>query len=422
MEPPLTHYTRHPYTSLIAGHALRRIGILFLSIYSVGDALILYDGDNARNLTAPDAQRTEAFNSVGRVANAITGSVTHVRGKYCITANHVNLSPGSVSFDGITNYTIDPQFPIQKIGDADMKLLKLIDDPGLPETVLNTSFTADLSNGAFFVGWGVGRAPDIQDSSAGPVNTWTWGSGGTLAKRWGTNDVEGSFPANSPGLNLPYESLFTRANGGFLADPDEAAAAIFDSGSGLFVEDNGQWVLAGLTTAVQTSNSSRFGQPTDGDLNFFVRIAAFASAIEAEIPDLTTYTGWTIDHSLYGADALEASDTDDDGLTQLEEFALGSDPRKASFAANPTQHLVEDSGNRFLELVVTRPVGLQGVDYLPETTTDLTLWPGSPSGFVSASPTPVDNGDGTETLVYRVAQPVSSSIDCYIRLVIVATQ
>ena len=151
-------------------------------------------------------------------------------------------------------------------------------------------------------------------------------------------------------------------------------------------------------------------------MNFFVQVSTYASQIEAVIPDISTYSGWKIDNSLYGNEAEDEADTDFDGLEQLLEFAFGGDPNKNDLDILPILSLVEYGGNTFLELTVTRPTGLQGITYIPQTTTDLSNWPNDSTGIDDPNPLPQENADGTETLIYRRSQPLSLIDEAFIRI------
>ena len=391
-------------------------------------AVILLTGDNSANQTAPDAARADIFNAVARVCTdtggGAFGSAVHLRGKYLLTANHVNVNTGThVTFDGgVTLYERDTAFaPVQIAPNVDLKLIKLVEDPGLNEVKLFDGATGDIPydigpppelvyTTATIVGSGVGR--DANDLDGNTV--WNWGSGGTIAKRWGINRIEGNETINYQAGS--YDALETTLEVG--SGDNEAAVVIYDSGCGLFVEHEGEWKLAGIAatlTTISGSNTSTF-DAASSDSNYYVRIKSYTADIEAAIPDPTTYAGWKVDHSLYGADANDDADTDGDGIPQLIEFALGGDPRRAGMDILPTRQVTEDGGSDYLELVVTRPVGLQGLSYIPQTDTTLTTWPADSTGIVNASPTPTDNGDGTETLVYRRAAAVSAHDKAFIRL------
>ena len=390
-------------------------------------AVILFSGDNSANLTAPDIAREDVFNSVARVCNATGtlnngyGSAVRIRGKYLLTANHVNSSgAGHVTFDGVTVYPLDAAFGKRRIGTADLALIKLVDDPGFNEVKLFDAVEGDIPrffrgstiySTATIIGVGRGRSPGDTDGDA----IWSWGDNSTMVKRWGTNRIEravGFTPDNQP-YDADYQGLETTLDGS--AGNDEAATTIYDSGCGLFVEHNGEWKLAGIATLVSNSGSSTFGGPTP-DSNYFVRINQLATAIEAIITGDIAYSGWKVDHSLYGANANDGADTDGDGIPQLLEYALGGDPNHPSRVILPVQQMTEDGGSQYLELVVTRPIGLQGLSFIPQTDTTLTSWPVDSTGIADPSPTPADNGDGTETLIYRRSEDLSANPRAFMRL------
>lgn len=398
-----------------------------------GEGVILLSGDNSANQTAPDSARENVFQSVGRVINAdgsgAFGSVVHIRGKYLLTARHV-ANRSHVTFDGLTLWERDTSFNPVTFGTIDLKLIKLIEDPDLPETALFSATSGDIprqvSGGGrprtefttgTLIGWGVGRDPNDPEGST----TWNWGANSTMAKRWGTNRIEGNIAITYSfgGIDYAYQAIETVLN--VSNDPNEAAAAIYDSGSGLFIEHEGIWKLAGLTATVSESGSSTF-TVLGGDSNFFVRINQYAADIEAAIPDTQTLPGWKIDWGLYGSDAQNDADSDQDGIPLLLEFALGGNPLQPDTRILPVERMKEEGDQTYLELVVTRPIGLKGIEYRAQTTTDLTDWPTDSTGIVNETPTPVDNGDGTETVVYRRSQSVEASERAFIRLSVSETQ
>ena len=293
-------------------------------------AIILYNGDNSYNFTAPDTARENAFNSIAKITNAngtgIVGSAVLIKDKYLLTAEHVlyeNVTPRRthVSFDGSTFWAIDLNFLPIKIGTADLVLFKLIQNPGLPEISLYSSSDERFKTGTL-IGWGYGRDPD-QAEQTNSTRTWNWGDVSTIEKRWGTNKIE--ILGNSSIGGNTYNYLQTRldANQG----NNEAAFAYYDSGSGLFISNSGSWELAGITTAVSTFNSSKFASSLNSpDLNYFVRISQYSQNILNNIPDKTSYSGWTIDNSLYNSDADTNSDPDNDGLDNQSEFIAGTNP------------------------------------------------------------------------------------------------
>lgn len=398
-------------------------------------ALILYSGLNSENLSAPDSEREAIFDAVASVCNSSgssrNGSAVRIRGKYMLTARHVSTS-SHVTFDGSTFWARDTAFTPITFDDVDLKLFKLIEDPGITEIELHSSDAGDDVSSGFsggrppfnlistevtgtLVGWGRGSSENGSGFVEGDDQTWTWAN--TYSKRWGTNRIDSSttisdiddYDYSYTGLSIDLDSD---------AGTDEAGLAVHDSGSGIFVENDGIWRLAGIATLVTTDGSSTFSS-SGQDNNFFVRISNYASEIEAAIPDLNTLSGWKTDHSLYGADADNDADTDGDGIGQLLEYALGGDPNVNDISILPRSTLVEENGNQYLEISLTRPTGLTGISYLPQTSSDLNNWPSDSSGIVDASPTPGDNGDGTETLIYRRSQAVTESDQAFIRIEVI---
>lgn len=162
-------------------------------------------------------------------------------------------------------------------------------------------------------------------------------------------------------------------------------------------------VLFALSTTAQTAD---FGSgPVNG------RILQLTTSA-----DLSNYQGWKLSFDLSGDAALDDADEDGDGLSLLLEYALGGDPTVNSGDSRPEIALTPMAESAFLELIVTRPKGLQGIAYIPQTTADLNNWPSDATGILNPEPEPVDNADGTETLTYRRADPIESSEKAFIRL------
>jgi hypothetical protein len=400
------------------------ISLLFCAIQA--HALILYDGvDDANDPNRSDPGTGAPFDAVARVCDSsggsTAGSAVHIRGKYMLTANHV-VNRSHVTFDGSTYWARDTAFTPITIGTADIKLIKLIEAPGLADVTLHTSASGDdVSYTSGFgrnqitvdvigtlIAYGRGRNLSVEDTAAGTDNTWTWGT--TLAKRWGTNQIEGTTTISATSeYNYNYSALRISLDAD--VGNDEAGLATFDSGSGIFVQNNGNWTLAGIATVVQTANSSTFS--ANGDANYFVRIQNHADVIEAAIPDTETYSGWKIDNSLYGNDALSTADTDSDGANQLEEFAFGGDPNSNESDILPTSTTVEDGGSTYLEISYTRPTATD-LTYTVQTTTDIGNWPIDSTDV--DSPTVTVHGDGTQTETYRRTLAVESADKAFLRV------
>jgi hypothetical protein len=386
-------------------------------------ALILYTGDNSANRTAP--ANGAPFEQVGSVflgapTSGGNGTAIHLRGKYFLTANHVGVSSRSVTFDGETYYKIDTAFTSVKIttgtDTVDMKVCKLAEDPGLDDLVLNTNTTSDRSSSttSVMVGYGKGRSTTLEDQT-GTDRTWVWGTAATTAKRWGTNSVEGALSvANIEDYNYNYDGLAINVNSG--AGDNEAALANADSGSALFQYIGGQWVLSGLATLVSVDGSSTFGSTSglgpfatfSGDSNYYVRISSYAAQIEAALPDLSTFSGWLTDNSLSGADADPTADPDADGMTNLEEFAYGTDP--VSWDAQLGPQVTQVDGDLVLSWQESSTAA--GLSYSVEETDDLVNTP-----FAASALTPEQVGTGTGVTTWQVTLTPGSG-QVFLRLVV----
>lgn len=337
---------------------------------SHANAILLASGDNDVNQTDPGTG--VPFHAVALICNdggsSPAGSAVYLGGKYLITANHV-ANRTHITFDGSTYWARDTGFTPLRIGEVDMKLIKLIDDPEIAGVSLNTNSSNDTSSDATLVGWG--RAHDISTPSpttSGQRITWDWGENDTISKRWGTNRVEGSETVTTSGN---YTGLFTYLDNS--GGDNEAAMITYDSGSGLFIEIDDQWYLAGLTTLVSQqsgSGTSTFGGNSPfnrGDKNSFVRISSYATDIEAAIPDTTTFAGWITDHGIYDASAEADADPDLDGLSNLLEFALNSDPNLSSVEDAPESSFT--NGNSMIRF--RKSTSATGIQIIPEWSSTL---------------------------------------------------
>lgn len=381
--------------------------------------LILLTGDNSANQTDPGTG--VPFANVGSMCDTdpqqnSTGSVVSIRGKYILTADHVVVQ-NQMTFDEITYYEIDEDFTQQKIGTSDMVLLKLREDPGLPDLTLNTNgfFDRLSSTETVLVGYGVGRNTN-QASAGSPGVIWEWSNLlATVAKRWGTNSVVAAVNLTDPFMpSNSYVALQTSLN--TTAGNDEAASVNRDSGSALFQRISGQWVLSGLATVVTSQNnpplSSTFNVGT-GDSNFYVRISSYASTINNLLPDLSTFAGWAYDNALQAGSDGPADDPDLDGLTNLEEFAFGTDPRLVDIELQPT--VAYDGTNAVLSWQQNGVAA--NLTYTVEFTDDLGTVPYSDTGV-----TPVQTGSSGDITFWSATVPVAAfSGGWFLRLTVEST-
>lgn len=250
-------------------------------------AIIIVGGGNAVNISDPG--NGAPWNEVARVTNSSgshtsSGSAVHLGGGYMLTANHVNLSQGYVSFDGENTFQIATGSAVQVSSGTDvidLKIFQLTANPGtsgvslLPEIYKGVELMPAY-NEVTHIGWGVGHAP------ADTSNPWVWGSAATTSeKRWGINHIEESIVGfGYTDTSYDFEAIYTALDSD--ASANESAATLFDSGSGLFLQyDLDNWFMAGTIVAVSTQGSSTFSSDGTQDLNFAVRISEYTDEIES---------------------------------------------------------------------------------------------------------------------------------------------
>ncbi|MCL1921970.1 MAG: hypothetical protein FWG50_13015 [Kiritimatiellaeota bacterium] len=222
--------------------------------------------------------------------NWLDASGVYLGNGYFLTAKHVTaLNPGTGQTHVYVNrvpYALDLQFgtggmldvgAIPGVGQpVDLRLCRVLSPPALPAATLNRNSAADVSAApAYAVGCGIGKGAPI------PGQGWAWGEYPTCARRWGAVNIVGqtTVEIKEPALYVSscLTSAFSTAYGA-----DVANGAMGDSGSGMFQQIGGAWVLSGITEAVSTMDSCSYGDNT-----FYVRIAHYADAILSATTDIT---------------------------------------------------------------------------------------------------------------------------------------
>lgn len=288
-------------------------------------ALVLWGLDNTANLTDPGTGAP--WSAVAKVTNSdgssLMGSAVYLGDGFLLTADHVvmNLTYSFITFDEVAFFSIDPTFNDgvrgygkQVAPGVDMAVIKLTSLPvsATAATLLPTATESfGASSSATMVGWGVGR----NASSPVGTNTVGWGDATTSDKRWGLNAPRtGAMVSYSVGSSTyTNSSLVTYTGTTNSPNPDnkglgfsEAGATLYDSGSGLFQEINGEWYLIGLTTAVSANGSTTFGLDSvgGGDANYFARISSYEEEITALVPEPSTVSLVALAGTALGALAL----------------------------------------------------------------------------------------------------------------------
>ncbi|QJE97570.1 PQQ-dependent sugar dehydrogenase [Luteolibacter luteus] len=158
-----------------------------------------------------------------------------------------------------------------------------------------------------------------------------------------------------------------------------------------------QITMAESTGYILGSNSSAQAQVLDSPLNQW-KASSFGSIAAAQ-----------------EADADDAADGDADGLSVLMEAALGGSPATGDSSLLPTAKTEIIEGQSYLTLTYKRPRPvLGGISLVHRTNFDLASGIWAPA--VELPGYPVNNGDGTETVKVRSAEPISSNPRQFIRL------
>lgn len=131
--------------------------------------------------------------------------------------------------------------------------------------------------------------------------------------------------------------------------------------------------------------------------------------------DQIDFMSWAVDKGL-GAEASLFDDPDGDGMNNLLEYALASNPIVASNEDLPLggRQDVEVGGNieSYLTLSFQRQVGTKDLSYHVEVSNDLESWQADVAVLLSST----NHNDGTATEVWRSPLPVSSRALPFMRL------
>lgn len=209
------------------------------------EAVIVFGGDGSQNTTAPLVEN--GWSNVGIIdSETAPCGVTYLSDNWFITANHVWQSEvigkgvGSVRLQG-NAYPINTASSIQLQSPngnaADLRLFRVADTVQGARAVRIASKTYGGGTEVTMIGHGMNRDADITDF--GVARGYYWGATGSQM-RWGTNQIEpyGTTIANTTCFQTDFDGV-----------ANEAQATLFDSGGGVFVNDGGDPVLAGIMIA-----------------------------------------------------------------------------------------------------------------------------------------------------------------------------
>ncbi|WP_309386285.1 fibronectin type III domain-containing protein [Cerasicoccus frondis] len=187
--------------------------------------------------------------------------------------------------------------------------------------------------------------------------------------------------------------------------------------------------------------NTNYGNGFMGDIDE-VRIYSRAlSQLEVEYlaevpePDYEGYESWLTEY-LSGVDAAEQgmlADADGDGVINLLEYALMTDPTSGAREKPIEVVTVEDDGQRYFAFAYRRLAGGAGDDVdgysvggvvyqlLVSSSLGASSW-ASGSGYFELSGEPVDHGDGSETVILQSLEPITNEAPLFLKLSVTAAE
>jgi len=232
-------------------------------------AIVLHDDDEI-----PQAQRPHD-NVVG--AWSANASCVVIGPSMVLTTTHQNTL-STVAIGGVTyTATVPAGFVGGSAGTADIRIAELSLNGEPADLGYWVDPYTDNATGETVVlgGYGKGRGSTLTTAGGDPYGYGWTGANTTL--RWGRNVVTQQVPGT-------IRAGFDGPGAGDAVDY-EAAAALYDSGGGWFIEEGGNWYVAGLTTGAEHASlfQSWFATSTtaapDPDRLEAVRVQSHASWI-----------------------------------------------------------------------------------------------------------------------------------------------
>lgn len=114
-----------------------------------------------------------------------------------------------------------------------------------------------------------------------------------------------------------------------------------------------------------------------------------------------SYTDWSSGHSLTGG---QTDDDDNDGVDNLGEYYLGTDPTDASSVARPSLNIETIDGMDYLTISFPRNLNTLGFQGIAQVSENLTNWN---NGIAPVFIESVKNNDGTSSVKYRAPWALS---------------
>jgi hypothetical protein len=208
----------------------------------------------------------------GNVGSVWALSGIYLGGGWMLTASHVSAGPAVLAgrrYEPVANSAVPLQNPDGS--PVDLVLFRIQGAPRLPKLRIATA-TPEV--GASVVMIACGRTRGAPTSWSGH-DGFAWAAG--AAPRWGVSEVfKTGIHANGTDA---FATQFRKEGG----EPNEAQAALGDSGGAAFVKLDGKWLLAGLLFGVAGFER----QPADIALFGNLTLVADLSRYRAQIEKIT---------------------------------------------------------------------------------------------------------------------------------------
>lgn len=244
--------------------------LLFLFLVPLSlQALVIGDpNETIINNTSPAANFPWANTGSGN-----TFSSVYIGNGWVLGSQHTGMPSNFTSSAGGTYTTVAGTFT--QIGGADLAVYQLSSIPAIPDV---TFYCEPLTVGTDVIMTGHGRVrADYDDNGTLIVadDFYPWSNNG--APRWGTNTISPVTVNDSMGNPIP-EAVATEFNthtsGAYTSS--EAQAATGDSGGGVWVNNGGNYELAGIMFGISDISDARAEY---GDFTTIVQLANFKNEI-----------------------------------------------------------------------------------------------------------------------------------------------
>ena len=234
--------------------------------------IIIINPDETECLAAPPDG--SPWNYVARMENKFgaRASGVYIGNRYVLTANHVDPDINVVHLNG-TNYAKDESFTPVVLKGTDLRVMRIMQDPGLPPLPLIGPAESEFSKPCTMIGYGVGKGAEI------PAQGWNWGDDPSRLKRWATNTTLNGYKTD-PQSHITYvQTAFEIAAG-----PRTGQITVGDSGCGLFENLGGVWKLVGIGADVEVDKKALYDKEpavpgNQPDHSYFVSLRQFVTQI-----------------------------------------------------------------------------------------------------------------------------------------------